>query len=605
MVRFGVPGQNIDPTSYADSRLSTVPAVQAPRRPTVNDKKFPMWCEWRTNKDVVAPVTEGEFWKLIRFESNGDATWERVDIGGGLPGVDDLRDQVNVQVTPDVNGNIDIDGAVVANAANPSSIPLETVADAGTNTLDVQIQVGAAITGAPADKNDAGLVSADDTTFAINADGYMTLIGGTGPALQKADVDFNTGPGVDPVLPSATGQISIFGNVVTNGTNANSPVATHSRALNQFHVDVQQTTALTGAPADPFDAGIASFDDIYFSASANAFVSLNDLMFNGKIGDTLNLGIFKSGDVITVKSAVNTDLSASNPGFVVLPSNATLGNKVVKQITANASFEDSGGTNDTNGFTWGLGATDSWGTNDLPFFVMAVLKDDDSDVAFAITRDPGRSSSAASGQTGHLGGGTITHQAGFFYLKDLTAGGGLVTEWASQTTAPIGALRLRTTNGGSAWVVQTPDGSSSGIGRFMEHFAFTFPAGVMGASADSFFLPNGGTAPTFSSVSSYLYQIDKDGQVNLFVFMEGDDGADGSGAVSAQVSMPYINHLAWDMGAMRIINPALSTLAVAVAVSNQNYFLMYEEGLTLSQNGDYTNGARQVTGQLRLFLQSV
>lgn len=265
MSRFGVGGQNIDPLAYQDSRLSTVPVVQAPRRPTTSDKKFPIWCEWRVNKDAVAPTNEGEFWKLIKYESNGDATWVMMDTGAGTPGIDDLRDQVNAQVGPSLSGFIDIDGNVVANAANPSGIPLETVADAAGDTLDIQIQVAADITGAPGDKNDAGLCSFDDTAFVVDTDGYVTLIGGgSGPAFVSLDVDFNTAPGTDPVLADGSGQISVLGNIVANATNLNSPVATHSRAANALTVEVQLGTAVTPTPADAFDAGL-------FCANTNQF----------------------------------------------------------------------------------------------------------------------------------------------------------------------------------------------------------------------------------------------------------------------------------------------------------------------------------------------
>lgn len=97
--------------------------------------------------------------------------------------------------------------------------------------------------------------------------------GGTGP-LTSADVDFNTAPGTDPVLPTAAGVMQIYGNTVTNATNTNAPVATHSRAVNQFHVDVQLAAAVAATPADPYDAGLCSFDDSHFSVDGNGFVQL-------------------------------------------------------------------------------------------------------------------------------------------------------------------------------------------------------------------------------------------------------------------------------------------------------------------------------------------
>jgi len=269
MVRFGTPGQNVDPLSYADSRLAGVPAIQAPRRPTVNDKKFPMWCEWRVNKDATAPAGEGEFWKLIRFESNGDATWVQIDIGSGGPGVDDLRDQVDAQVGPGTTGLIDIDGAVIGNAGNPSGIPLETIADAVNSTLDVQIQVAAAITGAPADKNDAGICSFDDTSFSVDANGYVTLSGGPGPS-----VDSVTGDDAEVVGADAAGNIDWQGSTVANATNAKPLYINGTPASNLMEPEIQVSAAITGAPGDKNDAGLASFNDTHFSVDADGYVSL-------------------------------------------------------------------------------------------------------------------------------------------------------------------------------------------------------------------------------------------------------------------------------------------------------------------------------------------
>ncbi len=271
MARFGVPGQNINSLAYQDSRLRTVPVVQGPRRPTITDKKFPLWCEWRVDKSAVAPAVEGEFWKLVRYESNGDATWVLMDTGGGTPGVDDLRDQVNAQVGPSVSGFIDIDGNVVTNAGNPSSIPLETVADAAGDTLDIQIQVAAAITGAPGDKNDAGICSFDDTSFAVDADGYVTLAGGAGPAIDSVNIDSNTGPGTDPVLPTAGGQITVNGAAVVAHSV---PIETHSRAANAYNIEVQVSVDRTGAPGNTNNAGICCFDDTAFVVDADGYVTL-------------------------------------------------------------------------------------------------------------------------------------------------------------------------------------------------------------------------------------------------------------------------------------------------------------------------------------------
>ena len=227
MTRFGVPGQNQAPLAYADGRLSVVPMVSAPRAPLTTDKKFPMWTEWRVSKGASLPAQEGDFWKLIRFDGSGDAIWVKINEASTGP-IITLSDTANTKVESDATGNIQLEGG--------SGITVTS--DAGNNKL----------------------------TFALS---------GGSTAVDSVDVDFNTGPGVDPVVPDANGLISIYGNTVTNGTNASAPVATHSRAVNQFHIDVQLSAAVTGAPADPNDAGICSFDDVVFAVDGNGHVTAN------------------------------------------------------------------------------------------------------------------------------------------------------------------------------------------------------------------------------------------------------------------------------------------------------------------------------------------
>lgn len=233
MVRFGVPGQNVNSLAYADERLSVVPVVHAPREPTTSDKKFPMWCEWRISKSP-SSGTEGDFWKLVKFESNGNATWVKFSPSSGTS-FTGLRDQVNANVDPNGSTNrIDIDGLVVANAANPSSIPLESVA--GTNVLTMQIQVGKARTGAPANKNDAGLLSANDTQFSVDANGYLSLAGSGGgaPILKLQADDSNT------ATPTAVGIITIAG-----GPGITTTATGNTLTVNSVVYSNQTATTLT------------------------------------------------------------------------------------------------------------------------------------------------------------------------------------------------------------------------------------------------------------------------------------------------------------------------------------------------------------------------
>jgi hypothetical protein len=359
MVRFGIPGGNVNPTAYTDNRLANVPVVHGPRRPTTTDKKYPMDCEWRVNKNATSPAEEGEIWKLVKFESNGDATWKRFDFSGESPGIEDIRDQVDTQVTPSSSGFVDIDGSVVANAANPSGIPFETVASAGTNTLLAQIQIGSAVTPTPADTNSAGLVCANENHFTIDATSAMISLkgGGTTPAVQSFDVDANTAPGTDPVVADATGKTTVAGAVVAAHSV---PIETRSRAANAYNIEVQYSSATTGSTAA--SSGLAHFDDTAFAVDADGYVTLVGggpaaLTLTGD--DSTAVGPDGSGNIDILGSLVATGTNSQ-----ALYVNGDAGNnklelEIQKSTTASsadatlngvAHFDSSSHTVDSDGF---------------------------------------------------------------------------------------------------------------------------------------------------------------------------------------------------------------------------------------------------------------
>jgi hypothetical protein len=170
-------------------------------------------------------------------------------------------------VDPDGVGDVTIQGAVVAN----HTVPIETHSRA-LNTINVEIQVAAARTGTPGNSLDAGVCSFDDTAFSVDANGYVTLAGGSGPAIDEVNVDANTGPGTDPVLPNASGQITVSGSAVANHSV---PIETHSRAANAYNIEVQLASAVAATPANSNDAGVCSFDNSMFTVDANGFVQLS------------------------------------------------------------------------------------------------------------------------------------------------------------------------------------------------------------------------------------------------------------------------------------------------------------------------------------------
>lgn len=462
MVRFGIPGQNINSLAYVDSRLATVPAIQASRRPTTTDKKYPLWCEWRVDKNAVAPAEEGEFWKLVRFESNGDATWVQLSSGDEDPILTVETDDGAPEVVPNINGNIQILGGAGINVTGQGP----------GNTVTVALSGG-------------------------------------GAAIDSIDVDFNTVPGTDPVVPDVNGQLSIFGNSVSNGTNSNAPVATHSRAVNQFHVDVQLAAAVAPTPADPYDVGLISVDSSYFSVDGNGFMTVKDSLIQMPVGTTYNLGINYSSPTFKVTSSDGTALSSTNPGYIVLPSKANPGYKIVHQITADISFDDDTGTSDIVGNLFGTTTSVAWNPA-VPFYLYGVADDNDDNVTVMISRIPHRQSAPAVGNIGKSGSAVASTQGSFFAIDS----GVTVGDYDTNPCVSIGSFRMNK-SASDDWTVQTI-GNGDGIGSFNHGTSFQFFTLQNGATASNLSSSVGGdTLPTFQNIAN-AYTVTKDGKVSYY-----------------------------------------------------------------------------------------
>jgi hypothetical protein len=551
MTRFGVPGQNIDTLSYADGRLATVPSVQAPRRPTTEDKKFPLWCEWRVNKEATAPAEEGEFWKLIRYESNGDATWVMFGGGGGTgPLVNIETDDGAPNVVPDGFGEVEILGGA-----------------------------GISVTG-----------QGPGNTVTISMSG-----GGAG--IDSVDVDFNTAPGTDPVLPDGAGLITISGNTVANATNLNSPIATHSRAANAYNIEVQVSSDRTGAPGNTNDAGLSSFDDNSFLVDADGYVQslggIQPTFSNLGITYTVGTGTF------TIHGHDGTALSGSNPGIVWLQDADNPGQLVKYEVTANQSFIDDNGASEIVNNLFGLTTSVAY-ASDIPFFIYAVRNSDpgtnlEPDIAFMISRIPHRQVAPSVGSIGAPDDAVADTQGSFFSFDNITE-----ADYASQPCLCVGSFRMQM-SASDDWTVQTLD-VQDGIGEYQEQRIFTVLQATFGAGTASYIQDNGGTAPTFTSFN-YTYKIQKDGYCFSNFVISGDGGTDGAGAVATQVIMPFSSALGGNFGIMRLDIAGGGTYCGCEINTGGQVFTPRDVQNTVTtsspiQNADFVNGTRQLSGYL-------
>lgn len=201
-----------DALDYTGAKYSFLPVVSAPREPLTTDKDYVQFTLWRVS--IVSPGvppltgTEGDLWFLSRFDATGNAIWKLVATGSGASGaVLSLTGDDSTVISPDAGGNINLSGTTVANGTNAK--PLFIAGTVGSFLEDIQAQVSAAITGAPADKNDAGLCSFDDTSFAVDANGYVTFIGST------SDFTWNDVTGTTQAMAVANGYSANNAGLVT------------------------------------------------------------------------------------------------------------------------------------------------------------------------------------------------------------------------------------------------------------------------------------------------------------------------------------------------------------------------------------------------------
>src|SRR5690606_14697708 len=114
-----------------------------------------------------------------------------------------------------------------------------------------------------------GLAAFDSAAFDVDANGFVQLNGG-GVATTAFDVQANTPPGTDPVVPTSTGVVTVNGAAVANHSVV---IETRSRAANAYNIEVQYSAS--SAATDATKSGVAHFNSTQFSVDANGFVQLS------------------------------------------------------------------------------------------------------------------------------------------------------------------------------------------------------------------------------------------------------------------------------------------------------------------------------------------
>lgn len=230
-----------------------------------------------------------------------------VDIEGNNPQIP-TRFNANVGFAIPIANVLEILATTVAAGSNPA----RTIGSG--NTIETQIQLSQAIT--VSDASAVGLAAFDDNYFSVDANGFVSLIGGVGVA--SFNVDAATAPGTDPVLPIA-GVVTVTGAQVAAGTTTN-VIRTHSTAAGSYTIEVQRSSAQNVSTVGA--NGVSHFNDDFFTVDANGFVSIA----GGAIGQTItgntggplspvagNWNIVGTGSITT--SGVGNTLTAQLTGL--------------------------------------------------------------------------------------------------------------------------------------------------------------------------------------------------------------------------------------------------------------------------------------------------
>lgn len=285
-------------------------------------------------------------------------------------------------------------------------------------------------------------------------------------------------------------------------------------------------------------------EDIFGDPSVNS----NQVSMGSRSpGWTSNLEISRSAGVFTIQGWGGTTLSATNPGWVCVPS-ATSGRSKVLKVTQNFTFRDDAHvSSDLSSFNFGVTTGISW-SSDVPFFIYVVVVNDtdidgaDGSSSFGITRNPCMtrtiSSSTKIGNTSAVAS-DVTSENCLMILQDSAT----PATYASKVCQRIGCFKMTWSGSTNDWTVQTLD-RLDGIGEIFIKRAcsryYNYPVGHNNSTPTTHFIANGGTPPTMTSLT-YDYMIDENGLMDCFLRFQASSATAGSGAVASKLTVPIKN----------------------------------------------------------------
>lgn len=227
-----------------------------------------------------------------------------------------------------------------------------------------------------------------------------------------------------------------------------------------------------------------------------------------------NIYFYPSISSYSVNNPSISNIQGKTAGLIksILRTSATNTNSALSSLT-NALFGTTTGVSYTSG---------------IPLYGYVILNDTQTSVGFALSRAPHLRTSPASAKIGKSGSAAACSTFGSMFLIGTEA----VTAYDGNPVIPVGYFTA-TKTAANAWGFSSTAYSNNDL---IPSYWFTFVGGQFGASAGTFFLPSGGTSPTFGS-SYYLYYLNRNGRCFINVQLKNINVA-GAGAVDTQITLP-------------------------------------------------------------------
>jgi len=321
-------------------------------------------------------------------------------------------------------------------------------------------------------------------------------------------------------------------------------------------------------------------------------------------GVSTNLGIkYTSGTgVLELTGDDGNALSSSNVAVVSIGRTTTSnpGTRKTYFLNSPINIQDKNGTSEMINNLFGTPTGETWG-QDIPFFIHICANDDEVTAMAFLSRDPSAKKAPIVTEIGDPSSAIADEELSFLSFEDITE-----SEYDGNPCVNVGSIRMRHDSGDDITVQAF--GVNDGIGKFQEGRAFDFPPAQFDAPTSTHFIPNGGTAPVFST-REYEYFIEKSGLVTIQTNFDGDGGADGASAVTAQVTLPLQPRGSNDTkyGGTCYIQDHSATfpefrIVMVFLVFNQQYFELRErEDNSFVQNGDFSAGTRSLFCQIQYY----